>query len=68
MNYEDTVMKNLGEKYSGEYLADSIIEDIEAQAEATWEIRTKDILNQLNGFDQRGLTLTEAIYMLQKPT
>ena len=41
MNYEDTVMKNLGEKYSGEYLADSIIEDIEAQAEANIEPHRK---------------------------
>lgn len=36
-----------------------------AQAEISFALRTDDILKQLNGFNQRGLTLTEAIALLQ---
>ena len=37
----------------------------QAQAEISFELRTEDILKQLNGFNQRGLTITEAIALLQ---
>jgi len=37
----------------------------QAQAEISFKLRTEDILTQLNNFNQRGLTITEAIDLLK---
>jgi len=41
------------------------IDLLEAQAEITFNLRTEDILKQLEEFNHRGLTITEAIELLQ---
>jgi len=38
---------------------------LNAQAEITFNLRTGDILKQLEEFNHRGLTITEAIELLQ---
>ena len=39
--------------------------EFEAQAEISFNLRTEDILKQLREFNQRGLTITEALDLLQ---
>lgn len=51
--------------FSGRETPSKLYAVAEAQAEITFNLRTNDILHQLKGFNQRGLPITEAIYLLQ---
>lgn len=69
-SWKDTVMtrKELAELlYDGAYLVigDNDHRIAEVQAEISFKLRTDDILKQLNEFNRRGLTITEAIDLLQ---
>ena len=71
--WEDTVMdkviigeraKNIsGAPYSS--IAENLEWLLQHQAEISFNLRTEDILKQLRGFNQRGLTITEALDLLQ---
>lgn len=65
MKAKDTVMtrKQFSDKL---HLPSATLEEIaKAQAEISFNLRTEDILKQLREFSQRGLTITEAIELLQ---
>ncbi len=68
MEAKDTVMnlnqlKDEEEKHLPDMVSfNNIAKD---QAEISFKLRTEDILRQLNEFNNRGLTITEAITLLQ---
>lgn len=60
LGWQPTLEHNAHEKF------DAWVKEIRLeQAEISWKLRTDDILKQLKGFNQRGLTITEAIELLQ---
>ena len=61
--WQDTVIKDNPYYRDGAHKAYE--EGKLAQAELSFNLRTEDILKQLKGFNQRGLTITEAIDLLQ---
>lgn len=75
MKAKDTVIKQtrkrvevpsvLGGRLFPQIGSVSIEAELLEQAEISFNLRLEDILTQLRGFNQRGLTITEALDLLQ---